>query len=81
MITQTVIVTVTCPVCEVGRVDCRVDPGEPAEFEPGYMYPGTGPSVEDFDASCKCHLAVTIVREDAYMDALLDRALSAAGVA
>lgn len=56
-------VTVDCPCCGIGRIDVRLDPGEPVDPRTGG---GVPPQVIDWEASCQCGEWIQLPGIDAY---------------
>lgn len=49
-------VRVSCPVCEIGKVSCLMDPGEEAitTGPSDSWYPGFPPSLDEIEPDCLC---------------------------
>jgi hypothetical protein len=48
--------TIKCPCCGLGDVDCWIDPGEPrvTSGPPDGWYPGSPAGLDDWAATCNC---------------------------
>jgi hypothetical protein len=70
-------VSVTCPVCRFGTVDCWVDPGEPmvTSGPSDNWYPGSPAGLDEFEADCECWNSI-LVDGAKYREALEERALN-----
>lgn len=64
-------ITVLCPCCEVGEVDCYIDPGEPAitSGPSDSWYPGCPAGLDSWEADCQCSES-SLVDEAAYARAI-----------